>query len=108
MLYGLGYGYKILTTTFVFQPLLPRIEQPRNISRPGQLLLLTMTSAKYDFGVVGLGRMGASIAGSLALRGCRVAMYDKSHFDREKGWNILSADMKTHVEQVSIYVRDDV
>jgi hypothetical protein len=36
----------------------------------------------YDFTVVGAGRMGASIAGHLVLQGARVALFDRSDFDR--------------------------
>ena len=36
----------------------------------------------FDVCVVGAGRMGASIAGHLALQGARVALFDRSDFDR--------------------------
>jgi len=36
----------------------------------------------FDFAVVGAGRMGASIAGHLALQGASVALFDRSDFDR--------------------------
>ena len=74
----------------------------------------------FDFCVVGAGRMGASIAGTLALQvlyglarralccaGCRstltaaawtqgasVALFDRSDYDRRKGYDIMRADMK--------------
>ena len=35
-----------------------------------------------DFCVVGAGRMGASIAGQLVLQGARVALFDRSDYDR--------------------------
>jgi len=35
-----------------------------------------------DFCVVGAGRMGASIAGHLVLQGARVALFDRSDYDR--------------------------
>ena len=36
----------------------------------------------FDFCVVGAGRMGASIAGHLVLQGARVALFDRSDYDR--------------------------
>ena len=39
-------------------------------------------AASFDFAVVGAGRMGASIAGHLALQGASVALFDRSDFDR--------------------------
>jgi 3-hydroxyacyl-CoA dehydrogenase len=53
----------------------------------------------YDFAVIGAGRMGASIAGALALNGARVAVHDRSDFDRKKGFEIMRADMKQHEEE---------
>jgi hypothetical protein len=53
----------------------------------------------YDFAVIGAGRMGASIAGALALNGARVAVHDRSDFDRKKGLEIMRADMKQHEEE---------
>ena len=53
-------------------------------------------NGKYDFAIVGAGRMGASIAGNLALSGARVALYDRSDFDRKKGLEIMCADLRAH------------
>mmetsp|Transcript_9957 Transcript_9957/g.19450 ORF Transcript_9957/g.19450 Transcript_9957/m.19450 type:complete len:304 (-) Transcript_9957:125-1036(-) len=55
--------------------------------------------SKYDFAVIGAGRMGASIAGQLAIHGAKVAVFDKSDFDRNKGYEIVRADMKGLVDQ---------
>jgi ketopantoate reductase len=43
---------------------------------------MTHQAKGFDFCVVGAGRMGASIAGHLALQGARVAVFDRSDFDR--------------------------
>lgn len=63
---------------------------------PAVNLSSSAANGKYDFAVVGAGRMGASIAGALALSGARVAVYDRSDFDRKKGLEIMRADMRQH------------
>jgi hypothetical protein len=60
----------------------------------------------YDFGIVGAGRMGASIAGQLALSGARVALYDRSEFDIQKGFGIMRADMQRLVDEKLLAPRD--
>ena len=62
-------------------------------------------NGKYDFAIVGAGRMGASIAGNLALSGARVALYDRSDFDRKKGLEIMCADLRAHENSQLISAR---
>uniref|UniRef100_A0A6T8N154 RING-type domain-containing protein n=1 Tax=Hemiselmis andersenii TaxID=464988 RepID=A0A6T8N154_HEMAN len=62
--------------------------------------------SKFDFAVIGAGRMGASIAGQLAIQGAKVAVYDKSDFDRKKGFEIMRADMKLLVDSRLLIPKD--
>lgn len=50
--------------------------------------------------------MGASIAGHLVLQGARVALFDRSDFDRKKGYDIMRADMK-NLEQRGLLLPAD-
>jgi len=63
----------------------------------------------HDIGVIGAGRMGACIAGQMAINGARVAVFDKSEFDRKKGYEIMSADLKALVDSEMMLAvdRDD-
>ena len=46
-----------------------------------------------DFGIIGVGRIGTSLARNMSLNGIKVSLYDKN-FD-------TSTDIKTHYSELS-------
>ena len=54
-----------------------------------------------DFGIIGVGRIGTSLARNMSLNGIKVSLYDKN-FD-------ISTDIKTHYSELaSSLVFDDI